>query len=104
MYMLVSEGVHYKFIPGPESNVQWFAEILLEKYRDTVVAFSDINIDGKTGQLDFRLKVMGKDRSLESEDEFQLICSSILQDILNNSIVDKSARFVDKESGEMIGY
>jgi hypothetical protein len=108
MYILVREDEHYEFVPGLEHEHQWHVHIMFGKYKDVVMSFSHIQLNGKTGEMHFDMDFFYKPDNLKDltlyDDELQLICSSIMQDILMKSIVEKTGRFIDNESGEIIGY
>lgn len=108
MYILVQEGTHYEFVQGPDHEHQWFTQITFGKFEGTVVSFSDIQINGKTGEMHYHLDLVEACEQIPDltihDDELQLVSSSIMQDILMKSVTDKSGRFIDIESGEIIGY
>lgn len=107
MYLLVSEGEHYDFVMGDDHEQQWFIEIKFGDYDGVVLGYSDIEVNGKTGALNYHLEMKSApsdDVSLKDDDELQLIASSIMQDILQKSIIEKTGRFIDINSGEIIGY
>lgn len=107
MYLMVEEGEHYDFVQGEEHEQQWFVKINFGKFKDSVLSYSDIEVDGKTGQMNFHMDMISKPENTSftvEDDELQLIGSSILQNILLQSVVERTGRFIDVETGELIGY
>jgi hypothetical protein len=103
-YLLVSEGNHYEIMPGPENRPDLIYVLLtLEKYEKTILKFSEVKLVG-TDELEFILDLVdspNKDLT-EKDDELQLIASSVMQDIIRNTTLDKSAEFINPVTGEKI--
>jgi len=102
-YLLVSEGNHYDILPSPENRPDLIYVMLkLEKYQDTIIKFSGVKILGE--ELEFVLDLVETpDEDLtESDDELQLVASSVIQDIIRQTELDGSAIFVDTSTGEKI--
>lgn len=106
MYLLVSEGNHYEFVPGPEHEHQWYVGITFGKFNESVLSYSGIRIDGKTGEFEYTIDLV--ESPIEGlsihDDELQLVASSIIQDIIHKSVVERTGRFVDVKTGEFIEY
>jgi len=104
MKKLLTEGNHYDFVPGPEHDQQWFIKINLLEYRDIIISYSDIKINGEDGTKTYNMNVIVNPKEVAIDEDFIEVTSSILDDIILKSVLEKTGRFVDTTSGKLIRY
>lgn len=99
----VSEGVHYNLVPNSEDTEAWAVEIIRGEYAGIGFLYDNITIDGKSGQMSFRVSGVDlKDRSHidTSEEKIEDFAFEVLEDIVKNSIANGSIELTEADSAE----
>ena len=94
------EGVDYTVVPIAMLNDEnaWQVQVLRGEYADNHFVFTEIEYNGKTQQLKFKLDVVKDNEWVMADQSIQDYAFDILTDIIRKGIADGSLMINDKDS------
>lgn len=99
----VSEGIDYNIVSNTEDDERWAVEIIRGEYQNIGFIYDDIQLDGTTGSLSFKLTAISlRDGTpLDSTNrDLQLYAGDVLEDIIKNGIASGAIELDGKDSDQ----
>lgn len=99
----VSEGIDYEIVPNVEDEDRWAVEIIRGQYQGKGFIFDEIQIDGQSGNLSFKLTAgdlnTGEYIDTTGED-IQMFAGDVLEDIIKNGIASGAVQLNGEDSDQ----
>lgn len=94
------EGVDYSVVPISfiDDENAWQVQVLRGDYADNYFIYTEIEYNGKTQQLKFKLDVVKDNEWVAADQSIQDYAFNILTDIIRKGIADGSLVINDKDS------
>lgn len=99
----VSEGIDYNIVSNTKDDERWAVEILRGDYQHIGFIYDDIQLDGTSGSLSFKLTAISlhDGTPLDSTNrDLQLYAGDVLEDIIKNGIASGAIELDGKDSDQ----